>query len=56
MDEKWKQWKEMQEHVFCPFVLFGPFYTCGGAIEWTPQGKWIESFIENCQQPFFRFG
>jgi hypothetical protein len=42
----------MQEYDVCPFVLFGPFYTCGDAIEWTPPRKWMESFIKKFQQPF----
>jgi hypothetical protein len=47
----------MQEHDICPFVLFGSFYTCGDAIEWTPWGKWTESFVEKFQQLFsFKFG
>jgi hypothetical protein len=25
--------KKMQEQIICPLFFFGPFYTCGGAIE-----------------------
>jgi hypothetical protein len=46
--------KKMQEYDVCPFVLFGPFYTCCDAIEWTPLGKWMESFIEKFQRPFWK--